>query len=193
MRLNKIEFWAMNNPIRRLVQKRVEFRWFEKMGMAQRGVDILEIGCGSGYGATLLSRLEPKSYVGIDLMPEQIALAEKRQIPGARFMQMDATDLSYFEDSSKSLVAIFGILHHMPAWRDVIKECQRVLVPGGKLFLEEIDGRMVRVFDNVLATRHPKDAFFTLKELEAYVEANGFEITASRYLPFIGVYGAEKK
>ncbi len=77
--------------------------------------------------------------------------------------------------------------------RIVLKECYRVLAPGGKLFYEEIDGRLVRVIDRVLVMHHPKEAAFTLKELEAHIEACGFEITATRYLRFIGIFGAEKR
>jgi ubiquinone/menaquinone biosynthesis C-methylase UbiE len=76
--------------------------------------DILEIGCGSGYGAVLLSELRPKSYVGIDLMPEQIALAHQRRLPNAEFMVQDAAQLP-FADESKDVVVIFGVLHHIPA------------------------------------------------------------------------------
>ena len=32
MRLTKFEFWVMNNPLRRYIQKRFEFRLFQEMG-----------------------------------------------------------------------------------------------------------------------------------------------------------------
>ena len=70
----------MNNPIRRSVQKRVEFRLFnkflEKHGIDLTGGVILDVGCGSGYGTELIrSRYNPKELVAFDLMPEQIEIA----------------------------------------------------------------------------------------------------------------------
>lgn len=192
MILNKLEFYGMNNPIRRFFQKQVEYRWLKRMTPLEKNERILEIGCGSGYGATLLSQLEPASYVGIDLMPEQISLAKKRRLPGYQFIQMDATDLSYFEDTSKDLIVVFGILHHIPQWRKVLNECHRVLRVGGKLYLEEIDGRLVRFFDTVLRTRHPKEAAFSMAEFEEHLVGCGFNIAESRYLPYIGIYSATK-
>ena len=137
MRLSNREFRAMNNPVRRFFQRRVEFPTFRRMGLEAGGKDVLEIGCGSGYGAVLLSSLQPRSYIGIDLMAEQIELARRIELPGAVFHIMDATDLAAFEDASKDLVVIFGILHHIPRWPQVIKEARRVLRTGGEIFLEE--------------------------------------------------------
>ena len=130
MRLSDREFRAMNNPVRRFFQRRIEFPTFRRMGLEAGGKDVLEIGCGSGYGAVLLSRQKPRSYVGIDLMPEQIELARRVELADAAFETMDATDLSVFADSSKDLVVIFGILHHIPRWSQVVQECRRVLRAG---------------------------------------------------------------
>jgi SAM-dependent methyltransferase len=76
----------------------------------------LEIGCGSGYGAALLLTLNPRSYTGIDLMPEQIALAQQRQLPKARFLLQDASDLAPFADASQDTVVIFGVLRGTAKW-----------------------------------------------------------------------------
>ena len=78
-RLCDAELKAVNGPLRRFLQRRVEFPIFRWLGLKGQGLDILEVGCGSGYGAVLLCRLKPKSYLGIDLMPEMIDLALKRK------------------------------------------------------------------------------------------------------------------
>ena len=46
MRLADSEFRAMNNPIRRFLQRRVEFPMFCRMGLSAAGKDVLEIGSG---------------------------------------------------------------------------------------------------------------------------------------------------
>jgi ubiquinone/menaquinone biosynthesis C-methylase UbiE len=171
------EFRTVNSPIRRFLQRRIEFPVFHWLGLNGQGLDILEVGCGSGYGAVLLSRLKPKSYLGIDLMPEMIDLALKRKdIPHADFRLMDAADMGQVPDASKDVVVIFDILHHIPRWREVLSECGRVLRPGGTLFLEEPSASAVRLWDSFFHWGHPKDAMFTWRELEARLNDVGFTV-----------------
>jgi len=162
--------------MRRLLQRRIEFPVFRWLGLNGEGLDILEVGCGSGYGAVLLSRLKPKSYVGIDLMPEMIALAQQRNISNAEFIVMDAAQITPILDASKDMVVIFDILHHIPKWREVLAECYRVLRPGGKLFLEEPSRTAVGVWDFFFDWGHPKDAMFAWRELEARLNEVGFTV-----------------
>lgn len=193
MELSRQEFRAMNNPFRRFVQKHVEFRILRSMGLAGADQDILEIGCGSGYGAVLLSKLRPRSYVGIDLMEEQIELARKLELPGSIFSVMDATDLSAFDDESKDLVVIFGILHHIPRWRRVLEETHRVLRAGGGLYVEEPDSPLIRVFDRVFGFRHPDPNLFGLEMLEGELRRSGFSLLRRWRIGGFGLYGARKE
>jgi ubiquinone/menaquinone biosynthesis C-methylase UbiE len=190
MRLSDREFRAMNNPFRRFLQRRVEFPTFRRMGLEASGKDVLEIGCGSGYGAVLLSGLHPRSYVGVDLMPEQIDLARRIDVGDAVFRVMDATDLSAFEDASKDLVVIFGILHHVPRWSQVIKESRRVLRSGGEIFLEEPSELLIRPWDRLFKWGHPADAQFRLAALELELEHAGFTLELRRRRHFFGYYRA---
>ena len=193
MRLTDGEFRAMNSPLRRFFQRYVEFPLFRRAGLRQRNQDVLEIGCGSGYGAMLLARLHPKSFVGIDVMPEQIDLAKARcNLPNCEFLVMDASDLGSFPASSKDVVVIFGILHHVSQWRKVLSECHRVLRTGGKLFLEEPGGAAVKLWDKLFKWNHPEQALFGFKELESQLQTSGFII--ARKIPVFpfGIYCAEK-
>jgi len=190
MRLSTVEFNAMNHSLRRFVQKHVEFRNFRMLGLRDRNRDILEIGCGSGYGAVLLSTLEPTSYIGVDLMPEQIALTEQWRLSGYTFRVMDAANMGEILSESKDLIVIFGILHHIPKWREVIKECRRTLRAGGKLFAEEPNEKILRSFDRLFHWGHP-DSDFSLNGFEKELVNNGFQIIRSRRLLAFGTYHAQ--
>jgi len=191
MRLSNVEFKAMNNAARRLLQRTVEYPLFRRIGLTEQNCDILEIGCGSGYGAVLLSELRPRSYVGIDLMPEQIALAHQRRLPNAEFMVHDAAYLP-FADESKDVVVIFGVLHHIPMWRKVVSEVYRVLRPSGRFFVEEPDGAAVARFERVFAWGHAPDALFLLSDFERFLRETGFTVLGQRHMMSFGWYDARK-
>ena len=161
MRLGKPEFFAMNNPLRRWWQKRREFPLFlamlERQGIDLKGAVVMDAGCGSGYStALILDRFRPRRTIAFDLMPEQIMLAKKRGL-GVDFRVGDATRMDV-ESASCDAVFIFGILHHIPAWREALSETCRVLKPGGVMLLEE-----------------PHDRF-DWPELEAGIREAGMEI-----------------
>ena len=92
MRLSPREFRAMNNPVRRLAQRRIEFPQFKALGLDAADKDVLEVGCGSSYGAVLLSAQEPRSCHGIDLMSEQIALTGRPSDPDSRQVRAESLE-----------------------------------------------------------------------------------------------------
>jgi len=69
---------------------------------------------------------------------------------------------------------IFGILHRIPTWRKVLDECQRVLRPDGRMFLEEPSAWAVRIWDLFFHWNHPREALFNRKELEDQLRMSGF-------------------
>ena len=78
MKLNTVEYWGMNNPIRGLIQRRLEAPRLKTLCNGQADT-ILEIGCGQGVGAGIICDLfSPREYVGIDLDPKMVARAKKR-------------------------------------------------------------------------------------------------------------------
>ena len=54
MRLNRLEFALMNNPVRAAIQRHVEAPQLLRMGGPMAGGLALEIGCGRGFGAELI-------------------------------------------------------------------------------------------------------------------------------------------
>lgn len=191
MKLSDKEFKAMGTPLRRSFQRLVEYPNFVRMGLQTGGADVLEIGCGSGYGATLLYRQRPRSYLGVDLMPEQLVLAQKLSLPDAEFHLADAANLSQIGDQTKDVVVIFGVLHHIPEWREVISECARVLRLGGMLFAEEPDGDFILAWERLFHWGHP-DEMLRLRELESDLHLKGFKIQRKLWAFGFGVYATQK-
>lgn len=195
MRLSQREWAAMNTGLRRWFQRRLEWPLFRRLGAeaACRGRDVVEMGCGSGYGAWLVSATAPRSYTGFDLMPEQIRLAVARRLPEARFLVADATRLAPLPDASADVVLVFGILHHIPGWRKAVAEAGRVLRAGGRIFVEEPDAFLLSLWDRTLRWGHPRTGF-SLRALRRTLDAGGFRLERRLEFPgAFGVYGAERR
>jgi ubiquinone/menaquinone biosynthesis C-methylase UbiE len=98
----------------------------------------LDVGCGNGATARLVADTFGMHVVGIDVDPQQIALA--RNAPGdpdVLFMTADATCLP-FEDGRFDIVATNKTTHHVPQWSSALAEMRRVLKPQGYLVYADL-------------------------------------------------------
>lgn len=175
MRLSKKEFDAMQMGWRKWYIEKVELKTFRKFGLEIRGKDILEVGCGNGYAASLIAAEAPHSYTGLDIMPEQLEIARRRELPNARFVEGSADDLLRFEEGSFDAVLDFCILHHVEGWRTFFDECHRVLKDGGSIYVADLSKRCIHIVDALLHWGHDERALFTLKEFEAEANRRGFK------------------
>jgi ubiquinone/menaquinone biosynthesis C-methylase UbiE len=191
MKLSDIEFRAMDSWWRRWGQEHFELPLFGQLGLNLKGKDVLEIGCGNGYGASLINRQAPHGYVGIDVMEEQIEKARQRY-PQFKFIVQDATDLGQFADASKDVIIIFGVLHHIPEWRKVIDEIHRVLKPNGSFFVEEPRGMDLKLFDFFFRWGHP-DSDFGIDRMQYYLASHGFTIHNKRWTPLMTMVHASSR
>ncbi len=174
MKLSVKEFDAMQMGWRKWYIEKIELRTFKKFGFAIKGLDILEVGCGNGYAASLITAEQPHSYTGLDIMPEQLKIARERDLPRANFVEGSADDLSRFPDGSFDAVLDFCILHHVEGWKAFFDECHRVLRDGGSIYVADLSKRCIHIVDALLHWGHAEEALFTLKEFEREACQRGF-------------------
>ncbi|MEW6516287.1 MAG: class I SAM-dependent methyltransferase [candidate division FCPU426 bacterium] len=94
---------------------------------------VLELGCGGGQYLRGLKRRRPDLELhGVDLDPEAVAVVTRES--GLDCRQADAARLPY-PAGYFSAVLGFDILEHVPDPDGVLRECSRVLAPGGVLHL----------------------------------------------------------
>jgi ubiquinone/menaquinone biosynthesis C-methylase UbiE len=92
------------------------------------GSRVLEVGAGTGrISLPLLER--GVDWMGCDLsLPMMKRFQEKYSLP--RIAQADATLLP-FPTERFDVVLTVHVMHLIPAWREVLREFRRVLIPGG--------------------------------------------------------------
>ena len=185
MLLSRFEWLLMNNPIRAVIQRRLEARWLLDLGGTMPGGRALEIGCGRGVGAKLiLDHFGPKRVDAFDLDPKMVELAGRRLTPYGERVRLwtgDATAIDA-DEATYDAVFDFGIIHHVPDWRQALAEAYRVLRPGGRFYVEEVFARFILnplwrwLFD------HPTEDRFDFATFEGALEDAGFQIIGTRKL-----------
>lgn len=96
-----------------------------------KGKAVLDIACGSGYGARYLLNKGAKMVVGGDKSEEAIEYARHHyQKDGLSFLRCDAQQM-LFRDNSFDIIVSLETIEHLERYEDFLKECKRVLKDGG--------------------------------------------------------------
>ncbi len=97
-----------------------------------RGRDVLEAGCGEGYGADLIADVAA-GVIGLDY--DETAVAHVR----ARYPRVDMRHGNLAElplpDGAVDVVVNFQVIEHLWDQGQFVAECARVLRPGGVLMM----------------------------------------------------------
>ncbi|PKQ27891.1 MAG: SAM-dependent methyltransferase [Candidatus Anoxymicrobium japonicum] len=99
-----------------------------------RGKSVIDIGCGEGYGAAILTG-EAASVLGIDIAHEVVSHA--RDTYHASNLSFEVMDVNRLElaDASFDLAVSFQVVEHLADVSGYFAGIARVLKPGGVAFL----------------------------------------------------------
>jgi ubiquinone/menaquinone biosynthesis C-methylase UbiE len=111
--------------------------------MLTRGIEVLDIGCGSGRAVNLMARTFPHSFFyGYDFSAQGIetarAEAERLKLKNVRFEVRDAATLD--EPNNFDLVTAFDAIHDQAKPLAVLKAVNRALRPHGTFLMQDIAG-----------------------------------------------------
>jgi SAM-dependent methyltransferase len=113
--------------------------WFRRHEVVYRrltghcaGHDVLEAGCGEGYGADLIADVA-SSVIGLDY--DELTVAHVR----ARYPRVDVRHGNLaalpLPDGSLDVVVNFQVIEHLWDQPQFVAECAKVLRPGGLLLM----------------------------------------------------------
>jgi tocopherol O-methyltransferase len=105
----------------------------------QQAQNVIDVGCGIGGSSLYLAEKFNANATGITLSPFQAARAKERAQAAhlstkTQFLVADALNIPVADDSF-DLVWALESGEHMPDKVQFIRECYRVLQPGGKLIM----------------------------------------------------------
>ena len=92
---------------------------------------VLDIGCGTGYGSALLAQFATR-VVALDNSRE--ALTRCPELLNLTPMQASATAIP-LRDASMDLIVAFEVIEHLADWRTLLMEAQRLLAPRGQFIV----------------------------------------------------------
>ncbi|MGV0741973.1 class I SAM-dependent methyltransferase [Mycolicibacterium sp. XJ870] len=150
---------------------------YQRLADRCAGRDVLEAGCGEGYGADLIADVA-RQVIGLDY--DEATVAHVR----ARYPRVDIRHGNLAElplpDGSVDVVVNFQVIEHLWDQAQFVGECFRVLRPGGRILISTPNritfspGR-----DTPLNPFHTRE--LNAAELTELLETAGFDVE--------GVYG----
>lgn len=114
----------------------------ELVAKLEKGIDVADIGCGSGRAMNHLAALYPNSrFTGYDLSAEAVATAKRQArelgLTNVTFVAADATDLP--GEAKFDLIFTFDAVHDQAHPDKVLANIRRLLRPDGVYLMQDID------------------------------------------------------
>ncbi len=169
------------DPVAGVEQRPWNPYWFLSESVAScyrsREQKLLDFGCGPGIYSVMFAKVGFEVF-GFDISPSNVATAEELASGyGLRerthFMTGVGEQLNYDDDTFDVVIGI-DILHHVDIARS-IRECLRVLKPGGHAFFKE--PVEVPIFDTLRNTRACKWLVPKSASLERHITEDERKLT----------------
>lgn len=125
----------------------------------EKGVDVLEVGCGSGHALVLLAKNFPNSrFVGYDLLDESVAMGKAAaQEAGLQNVSIEKQDVAAMTHEAQfDVVVAFDMVHDQAKPDVLLSGIARALKPGGTYLMSDV--KASTFLENNLD--HPLGPFF---------------------------------
>ena len=115
----------------------LEQRFLECLLPPVAGLDVVDLGCGTGRWLAKLASQAPRTLVGVDFSPEMLAQAKRKLGDAAHWVVADCTDLP-FPRSSADLILCSFLPSYLQDLAKFAEQVRRLLRPGGVIFITDL-------------------------------------------------------
>ena len=146
------EFSHQNRELQRLEEQATLFWEQESQVLLDHGLKqatrILDLACGPGFITQRIHDEVPEAKItGVDLNATLLEVAKSKvncSQSNVQFVEADCTKLP-FEDHSFDFIYARLLFQHLKDPDAALREIRRVLVPGGRVLLMDVDDRDLAV------------------------------------------------
>jgi 2-polyprenyl-6-hydroxyphenyl methylase/3-demethylubiquinone-9 3-methyltransferase len=179
-------YTAFDDPVALLrAESKVKTPWITTHLKKQKASTVLDVGCGGGFLSNALAK-ENFSVTGIDLSAPSLEVARAfDHTQSVQYVRGNAYDLP-FSESTFDAVTCMDFLEHIDCPEQVIRECARVLKPGGLFFFHTFNRNPVSWFvviklvewlvKNTPPRMHVANLFIKPQELTTLCARNGLTV-----------------
>jgi cytosine/adenosine deaminase-related metal-dependent hydrolase/ubiquinone/menaquinone biosynthesis C-methylase UbiE len=115
----------------------LEQRFLSQMLQDVGGLDVLDVGCGTGRWLQLLASHAPRSLIGVDASAQMLHRAATKLGPAADIRLGSCTALPV-QDATVDLVIASFVLSYLENLDTFARELHRVTRPGSNVFLSDM-------------------------------------------------------
>ena len=178
---------TLGAPFPELVEEEhlVRYEWASLFVANRR---VLDVACGTGYGARMLSEAGARHVVGLDRDHAVVDRATAQYgCEAVQFVTGDAEELNELATDSFDVAVSFETIEHLSRPERFIKSVARVLGPGGALLLSTPDRRLASVLGPLRGRPHNHHHVheFVLDELLELLrpEFESIEVLGQAFVP----------
>jgi cytosine/adenosine deaminase-related metal-dependent hydrolase/SAM-dependent methyltransferase len=115
----------------------VEERFLGSLLPPANGLDVVDLGCGTGRWLNALKNDRPRSLLGVDSSPEMLEIAQRKLGSAAEFVNTDCAVIT-LPVASADLVLCNFLLSYIEEAQAFLRKVSTMLRDGGSVFLTDL-------------------------------------------------------